>query len=449
MAFDSSKLFDALERILGSFEDADFCVAFSGGLDSTVLLAALADLGPGLRRERIRAIHVNHGLYPEAPAWSRAAESTAANLGLPIDVRTVEVAVGRGESVEARAREARYRLLADELRPGEVLLTAHHQDDQLETVVLQLMRGSGLPGLAAMPERAGFGRGWHVRPLLAFGRDELEEYGRGHGLVWQEDPSNDDRRFDRNYVRHEVVPRLKARWPSAGASVRRSAMHCAEAARLLKDLAASDGRGVLQEDGLDLVGFRKLDRPRQANLLRFWISGRGFPTPSTRKLGSILRDAVEAREDASPCVSWPGAELRRYRDRLYLMAPGPEVAVDQECWDWSLEAPLVLGPGLGELHARPAAGAGLSAARLTGQAVVVKLRSGGEKIRPAGSPHTRALRNLFQDAGILPWVRSRIPLLYLAGRLVAVAGLWYDDEYRAAPGEPGVCIEWRDGPRLC
>ncbi|HEY8508783.1 MAG TPA: tRNA lysidine(34) synthetase TilS, partial [Steroidobacteraceae bacterium] len=227
-----------LATLLPDLPRAHLCVALSGGVDSSVLLAALAE-GKQTRRN-LRAIHIEHGLHPDAPRWSAHCSALAKKLGVPLEVHRIRVTHTRGTSLEESARRARYALLESLLRRDEVLLTAHHADDQLETVLLQLLRGAGLPGLAAMADIAPFGPGWLARPLLSRTRAEIETWARAHDLEWVEDETNADERFDRNYLRRRVLPLLRERWPGAAAAVSRSARHAAEAQRLLEALARAD-----------------------------------------------------------------------------------------------------------------------------------------------------------------------------------------------------------------
>src|SRR5487761_47933 len=244
-SFGAGWLRERLAHLLPGFPDVPICVALSGGVDSTALLAALADARPdgkpgGTHGVRLRAVHVNHGLHPNAKRWSAHCRKLAHRLGVPLRVHSVTVVRERGVSVEEAARNARYRCFAEQLRSGEALLTAHTQDDQLETVLLQLFRGSGLPGLAAMPVIAPLGPGRLVRPLLACSRAELEAWVRARELAWVEDDTNLDERFDRNYLRRRVLPAVRERWPGVRAAVARTARHAAEAQGLLAVLARAD-----------------------------------------------------------------------------------------------------------------------------------------------------------------------------------------------------------------
>lgn len=293
------------------------CVAFSGGVDSVALLHAARDLAahqPGLT---LRAVHVDHGLQPAAPSWAAHCEEHCRRLAVPLEVVELRLEVGKGESVEAEARAERYAALAARLAPGECLLTAHHADDQLETVLLQLFRGAGVAGLAAMPESAPLGPGLHLRPWLDVARDELVAWATAAGLSWIEDPMNAESRYDRAFLRQSVLPAIRSRWPSVARTVGRSARHLGEAKRLLEALAEADGVALVDETGrLEIAGLIRLPRERQVNVLRWWITGQGLGTPSTARLESILRDVVPARPDAHPVVTWSTGEVRRWRGKL-------------------------------------------------------------------------------------------------------------------------------------
>lgn len=226
---------------------ARLVLALSGGLDSMVLLHALAALRSGFPFA-LRAIHIDHALHPDSAAWGRACAQVCAQLAVPFDVRPVTVSTVAADGVEAAARRARYAALGELLAPGEILVTAHQRDDQAETVLLQLLRGTGVAGLAGMPARVAFGGNELVRPLLGFVRAALEAYGRSNGLTWIDDPSNADPRLRRNFLRTEIMPRLRAVWPEADRMLVRAAGHAAEAVALLDELADGDLAGCRARD---------------------------------------------------------------------------------------------------------------------------------------------------------------------------------------------------------
>lgn len=425
-----------------------FLLAFSGGLDSTVLLHALCQLRAELNAELV-AVHVNHRLQPAAGAWAEHCRRTCEAWNVPYMLREIDVRLAPGVSPEAAAREARYAAFESLLEAGDVLLTAQHQDDQLETFLLQLLRGAGLPGLAAMPAVMPFGAGRLARPLLDVPRVELAAYAVASGLQWIDDPSNRDTRFDRNWLRHELIPLLKSRWPAVGATVSRAARHCAAGAALLGELAREDLAALTVASGerLDATALAALPAERAANVLRHWLAARGLPMPPERKLAHVLSDVLHARADRQPCVRWPGGEVRRHRGVLYALRPLPPVPAGAPL-DWSIDTPLALGAGLGTLLAEPARGMGLSRTRLGTGPVTVRFRGGGERIRPVGHAHHKALKKLLQEAGIVPWMRSRIPLVYAGTELAAVGDLWIGAEFAAQPDEPSLTLFWRDHPPL-
>jgi tRNA(Ile)-lysidine synthase len=411
-------------------------------MDSHVLLHALAALRDMLGVS-VGAVHVNHGLQPHAADWQEYCAAVCRGLGVEYVALSVDARAAAGESPEAAARKARYTALAEWLPAQYCLLTAHHQDDQAETLLVQLLRGSGVHGLAAMPVRSVLGQGVHLRPLLDCPRADLTAYAHAEGLNWIEDPSNRDTGFTRNFLRHRVSPELQRRWPGSSASLARSAAHQAEAASLLDELAADDLATLSGPDAaLSRPGLDALSAQRQRNVLRFWIRQKTGGCPSSAVLARIQQDVLHSRQDAEPCVRWGGFELRRYRDRLYVLQQMTAPPPVQEL-DWSLEAPLSIQPAGGVLSATPRTGQGIRESALGGNGVRVGWRRGGECCVPAGRGQHHSLKKLFQEQGIPPWQRARIPLIYIGGQLAAVAGLWVCEPFQAGPGEPGLLIQWR------
>lgn len=391
-------------------------VAFSGGLDSHVLLHAAAALrGEGF--PELRAIHVHHGLNPRADAWAQHCGQVCEGLGVTLQVIPVDASPAEGESPEAAARRARYRVLEAALMPGDGLLTAHHQRDQGETLLLQLLRGAGPAGLAAMPRWQPLGDGWHGRPLLEFSRDTLEAYARDHGLAWIEDDSNRDTRFDRNLLRERIMPRLRDRWPSLDQTLARAAAHQAESLGLLGDLARQDLETLRGEftGTLSVSALKGLRPARQRNALRFWLMEKGLPLPSQARLQSVLDDVLSARPDTNPRVAWAGGEIRRYRDALHALAPPGEHDPGQRL-DWDGRSELTI-PSLG-LLLTPDWLASQGVTPAPGESLVVAFRQGGETLRVRGQ--TRVLKKLMQERGVPPWARDRLPLVYRDGELLAV-----------------------------
>jgi tRNA(Ile)-lysidine synthase len=359
-------------------------------------------------------------------------------------VLRVDAAHERGESPEARAREARYAALRAQLRPAEVLLTAHQADDQLETVLLQLLRGAGVAGLAAMPAQAEFGEGLHWRPLLAYPRATLLAWARSQALAgWIEDPANEDLRLARNHLRQAVLPGVRAHWPAAAAAVSRAARHCGEAAGLLDALAALDVGEGSEDRTLAVATLRSLPPARGRNLLRWHIRRLGMPVPDERRLKSLLEQLVGAAPDACPRLRWPGVVAARYADRLWLI-PAALLEETPAPQDWpEPERPLVLAAGLGQVSLQSTNAGGLQARALQAGSWRVGYRRGGERIRLPGRAGSRALKKLFHEAGVPPWLRARIPLLEIAGTLAAVGDLWIDEAWWTPPGTEAWRLCWQ------
>jgi tRNA(Ile)-lysidine synthase len=376
-----------LSTLVPAFPDVSLCVAFSGGVDSTALLAALAKNRSASLQ--LRALHVDHGLRAASKQWAAHCRALARDLHVPLKVLTTKVTRPRGTSLEAAAREARYRLLATELRPGEILLTAHHSDDQLETVLLQLLRGSGLPGISAMPALAPFAVGLLARPLLSRSRTELERWVRQQGLTWVEDDTNVDESLDRNYLRLRVLPLIRDRWPGSATAVARSARHAAEAQALLDTLARADIDRASYGESLSIKSLRALPPDRRRNALRFWITRAGYLAPDTKRLEEITGPLLDARPDANPFVEWGegegSARAQRHGDLLSL---GPKMSR-------GLSRPPL---STGTAHAPPAstsAGTGrtpaASASAGTGRTPSASTSAGTGRT-PAASASTRTAR---------------------------------------------------------
>jgi len=447
LAFTPQRLREALEGALGEAgaRPTGYCVALSGGLDSTVLLAALAE-APALAP--LRAVHVDHGLHPDAATWSVRSVALAERFGVACEVVRVDARAATGESPEAAARAARYGALAVRLQPREVLLTAHHGDDQLESVLLQWLRGGGLRALAGMPPVGAFAGGWHARPLLSFTRAELLDWALSRRLEWLEDPSNLDPRFDRNYLRLEVLPSLRRRWPAAARTVGRVAAQVAEAVALDAASAAADLAAVAEGRTVSLSRLVALGSAGQRRALRAWLRALALPLPAAATLEALCRDAQGAAADRVPETRWRGVVVRRYRGRLYADAAPEPVPRLRESGSivWRPGETLDLG-ALGRLTLRPAAGRGLSRARLDGP-LVVGLRPAGGVFRPARAAHRRALRKWLQEQGVLPWRRESLPVVHAAGEIVAVGDLAYGGELAAGPGEDAWEIAWSGRPVL-
>ncbi len=393
---------------------------------------------------RLSAVHVHHGLQAQASEWTEHCGGVCRSLGLPLSVLRVDASPRPGESPEARAREARYQALARWLPAEAVLLSAQHRHDQAETLLLQLFRGAGAHGLAAMPELAPLGQGRLARPFLALGRPLILRYAREQQLQWIEDPSNADTRYDRNLLRQRLLPAIRERWRGIDQVLARAARVQADQAELATALAALDladcavsGR-TTQLHGSALG---RLSRARQRNLLRHWIVGNGLPAPPLAIVDQLIDNLLNARQDANPLVRWAGAQLRRYDERLYLLAP---LAEPDPRWRrvWDLHQPLSLPTG-DTLCAVPTQGRGL---RAPSKGVLeVGFRRGGERLQPAGRRGHHRLKKLFQEWRVPHWARARVPLLFCDGALAAVGDFCIAEQFRAREDETGFELSLQPG----
>lgn len=434
------RLIASLEAGLGSFNATRIRVAYSGGPDSVVLLHLLSRLSEA-RAIGLQAVHVDHRLHPESRDWARHCRRFCDAHGIALETLTVNPDPHRGRGPEEAARQARYAALAAGSGRGTVTATAHHREDLAETILMRLLRGSGPSGLAGIPPRRRFGGGWLWRPLLDVSRVALRDYARRHALPSVDDPSNSDRRLDRGFLREEVFPVLGLRWPDPAVALSRVAGHQRAALSLLEALAARDSQEAVDTNGaFSIDATREWPAARSANALRRWISERGLPLPGSTRLERIREEVIGARSDATPVFRWPGAELRRFRGRLYVRAPPPAIDARRACLWEDMAVPLNLDHGL--LRAEAGRGRGLSARRVSAFPLTVRFRRGGERAQPSGRARSQTLKKLFQEYGVPPWERGRLPLLYAGDRLAAVAGLWICRGFEAEPGEPGWSVHW-------
>ena len=416
-----------------------YWVAYSGGSDSHALLHACVSskLGP-----EVRAIHVNHGLDANASHWVTHCRTESNRLGVELEVCCVDLQRRTGRSLEAFARDKRYAVMRDVIGAQDILLTAHTQDDQAETLLLQLLRGAGPAGLSAMPERMAFGDGWLVRPLLGVSRKQVHRYAADHRLSVIQDPSNAALRFDRNFLRREILPRLERRWPSTAATLSRAASHQAEATVLVNDVGVGDLESCsdVPTGTISCQELAALTSARRHNLLRVWIRTRGFDPPPTNVIRLVDEEVLTAKKDSNPLVCWAETQLRRYRDRLYLMRPLSQFS--RAPYTWQMTMPLALPHGV--LATVECVGRGLRLCPGAESGVDVRFRAGTERCQPDGRGHSQSLKRLFQEVGVEPWRRDRIPLIYIDNKLAAVVGHWTCKGYAAAPGEPARQLSWWD-----
>ena len=447
-----------LEGVVRPFDR--LVVGLSGGVDSVVLLDCLK-LASRKLRFRLAALHVNHQLSPNAARWSAFCRRLCRERGIPFESATVKVA-RRGDGPEAAARAARYDAFARE--DCDYVVLAHHRDDQVETLLLQLLRGAGVKGLAAMPllrreegrrPRVGGARPVTrhssldtrhpapaiLRPLLDATREEILEHAKKRKLKWIEDESNADVHFRRNYLRHEVLPAVARRFPSYRAAIARSARHLAEAAEMLDAAAAADGAGHLRDGTLAVEALRRLPAARARNLLRWFLAGHGLAMPATERLEEALRQVLGAKQDARVRIELGGITLQRFQGWLHVVPHVPSVRKGYSR-RWRGERSLALPELGGVLAMTPSRDQGMSLERLRGDAVTVRVRRGGERLQPDCRRPRRSLKNLLQERGVPSWRRERLPLIYCGGRLAWAAGIGVDCAFQAKSGEPALHPEW-------
>ena len=397
-----------------------YIIALSGGLDSVALIHSLSQLQDQLPQSLL-AVHIHHGLMADADLWTRQCESFCQKFKIPLEI--VKVTVDRhGKSLEAAARQARYAALQKYVQADTALLTAHHQDDQAETILLHLIKGAGSAGLAGMPVSKPFGRGWHFRPLLSVSRKILREYVLQQKLSFIEDPSNLDTQHERNYLRHKIIPELKTRWPEAVSGMARSAQHQSDNLRLSKDLAEQDLKQIAEPDGaLFIPRLKTLTEQRQKNCLRYWLRYLGGEdiNPTANQLDSLMEELIDSSWDAEPELLLGKKIIHRYRDKLYQL-PRREIFFKEKQIEWQLNRPLKI-PAHG-IYLEPWSVLAQHKNLSEKDKLIVRFRRGGEKIYSPEKKQHRQLKKLLQEWGVPPWRRSQIPLLYLGEELLIVWG---------------------------
>ncbi len=437
-------------------------VGLSGGVDSVVLLDLLVPLSIPLQ-VTLSAIHINHGISPHADQWSRFCHHLCHSRGVPFEIVRLKICRTPGISLEAAARDERYRIFAT--LEADYVVLAQHLDDQAETLMLQLLRGAGVKGLSGMPVvRAG--RSWikaplpqsseqasgpgvppHpkiLRPLLDVSRREIEEYALEHALQWMKDESNDNVAFDRNFLRHEFFPLLEKRFPSYRKTFLRASRHIAEASALLDELAQADSRECAASGKIEIECLRKLGFLRAKNLLRYTFAREGAILPSAAKLEDILRQLLSTGASTKLHVTFGDTEIRTFGGLLHLRETSVPPPIHWRM-AWQGEEQVVIAELGGTLTFTPAEGAGISLRRLTEFPVTIRLRSGGERLRPDCKRPRRSLKNLLQEAAIPPWERETLPLIFSGEQLACVPGLGVDCDFQAAPAEQALIVAWRPG----
>ena len=436
--------------VSGEAEAPTVAIALSGGRDSAALLHACAAWRDAGARVRLVALHIHHGLQDDADAWQCACERMAEAAGVAFHARRVHVETDAGQGVEEAARAARYAALEILCAQtgASILLTAHHQDDQAETVLLQLMRGAGVDGLAAMPI-AREGAVTLLRPWIDVPRSEIELYAHTHALTWIEDPSNSDARYARNALR-PLLTGMAEHFPAYREALARSAMHLADAAALIDEIAQADLARITSTEGLDVAELAALSMPRQRAVLRAWLAQAGMRALPTRRLEDLRTQLIDARGDGALCIALPAGQIRRYRALAWIepcvsqVVDPVAVTIDAGRFDAAhrVERRVNVGEWGGALVFSPVEAGGIDAETLRAPLSLVP-RRGGERIvlRPGGP--SRALKQAYQEAGIPAWERGRLPLLYAGEMLVFAAGVGMD--HATVGSGPGWRITWSSG----
>ncbi len=403
-----------------------WCLAYSGGVDSQVLLHLLH-----LTKLPVCAVYIDHGLQTQSKDWAKHCQLHCESLNIPFQVIPVDARIKKAEGPEAAARRARYAALKTCIDDNACLLTAQHQDDQAETIMLQLLRGAGAAGLSGMPEIARFDKGWHARPLLNVSQKNILKYAKKNQLSWVEDPSNQQENYDRNYLRHSVMPVLAERWPALNKTMSVFSRQQAENSNLLDELAALDLVVCqIENDGLNITQLNKLNDARLRNVLRFWLKKNKASIPPRAVLAQIVQQIKNESHDNSLLISWAKTEVRRFRDKLFCLKKTNHDATKILNWNAcsdlyieSIEKKLVFKKIRAEEN-KPVLNESILKEKIS-----VRFRQGGEKIKPAGRSGTHDLKSLFQEADVPAWQRDRVPLLYVNDELVAVVGVCLADDF--------------------
>ena len=472
----------SLESLSVPPENAHYVVAYSGGIDSHVLLHCCKKLNLP-----VRAVHVHHGLQNIADEWVIHCQSICRVLNIHLDIVYVDARNRKGQSPEQAARSVRYKALQGNLLGGDCLLTAQHINDQAETLLLQLFRTASSAGLSAMPAQKSLGENIHLRPLLSFSRQEIEKFAEENALNWIEDPTNLDVSYDRNFIRKEIVPLLKSRWPEITGQLSTVASLQSNNLQVLEDMAAVDLANVVKPPSyksicsfysvvsvLSISRLKQLSLARRFNVLRYWIlktvnnqstaiSPKTSPriSPTRNLLEEIDRTLINSAQDANPVITFSGFEIRRFHNDLYLLKSGsPSFASltahscattekkhsDLEHNDlkqdivWKPLSPVFIPALMIQLKSIDSTGQGLNK-KLLNESLTICFRKGGENFHPVGRSHSQRLKKLFQEANVPPWDRDLIPLVYFKDELIAVVGLWVGKQYAVSADEEGWLIE--------
>lgn len=440
-----SDISDVVEAVLRKYvsDQNHLVLALSGGVDSIVLLQILYHLSQRLSF-RLSALHVEHGISPHARQWTDFCQDYCNNLGISLAVFHLSIKKQPQESLEATARRARYAVFNK--ISADFIVLAHHLDDQVETLQLQLLRGAGLRGLAGMPIMRRLnpvGTVKLLRPLLTISRDSIQDYAERNELKWVTDESNSDTTYHRNFLRHQIFPLLEQRYPAYRETITRTSRHIGEAIQLLDVLAENDRQWVMVAGDIHVEQLRKLDFLRAKNLLRYIFSQHDIIQPSTLKLEEILRQLWTVKPDNHLHLIFGEVEIRLFKNVVKLLPKAKSLDQEQDqLFYWHGEPNWQIEQLDGVIKWSNCIGAGIDSKKLMENPVIARLRKGGERFQPNCKRPRRSLKKFFQEAAIPEWERNNLPLLLSGDRLVWVAGIGIDCEFQALPGEPSLMPSW-------
>ncbi len=435
---DNQNIEAIISNEINSLDSRKFLLAFSGGVDSMVLLDLLMNLVK--ESDQLRVVHINHNLNEYSDDWAQFSSKVCEKYDLPLINASVKPK-RQGKGLEADARALRYQSFREIIQDNEYLLTGHHQDDQMETLLYRIFRGTGIGGLRAIRRKTKFGKGFLYRPMLSVSRDKIEEYARLKNLKWICDSSNNDSSYDRNYLRKDIIPLIKKRWPSVEKKVSRLAVIAEQNQSLLNEFAIEDIGKLKNYSHLDVGTLSGKSYPRIVNIFRFMINKNNMGVPSMQVLNEGIKTLMHSKSE-SPSMTWNDYSIRRYKHRLYFLNSSlnsPNNLLAEISWD--IKKTINLGENLGSIQARFLTGDGISLNKCP-KSLAIKYRKGGEEIKPSGHKITKSLKNLFQENNVLPWVRDKIPLIYVDQELISVGDLWFNQDYKANNNEDGFLVTW-------
>ncbi len=439
--FHKDSIKDFLLKVATNNKPKNYFVAYSGGMDSTVLLHSLVELDLGIP---ITAIHVNHQNNESSDEWEKYCSNYAAKIDVPFISHRVDIDMHSGYGIEAAMRNSRYKAFSNHINSNDWLLTAHHKNDQVETLFLNLFRGSGIDGLSGISAKRKFLNGTLARPLLDFSKNELRKYALFNKLTWIEDSSNKNNSMDRNYLRNDIIPRLEKRWPSINKRLTKVTKLASEAKHRSEDLAKIDLKSVGSIDCYNVLAFKELSDNRQRNLLRYSLAYLNLPQPSYKQLFEFTKNLVNKNNKSNAFFSWPGVYIYRYNSNLYLITQNDKITNIKDIKIFPNNKMISLGPGMGTISLAQSKAKGIDL-ELAKKGLDITFRKGGESFKPMGSIHTRRLKKLLQEKKIFPWMRDKIPLLMYENELVGVGNLWVAEKFSSYNG----CIlRWYDRPEV-